>query len=60
LNRLVTVDETWIHLYDPEIREESKEWRYSGFSNPKKFKKGVGATITAKYCEQAFETNFLS
>jgi hypothetical protein len=26
-NHLVTVDETWIHIYDPEIAEQSKEQR---------------------------------
>ena len=26
LRRFVTVDETWIHHYTPEIKEHSKEW----------------------------------
>jgi hypothetical protein len=27
-NRLVTMDETWIlHMYEPETKEQSKEWR---------------------------------
>jgi hypothetical protein len=37
LARLVTVDETWIHLYDSETEEQSKEWRHSGSPHPKKF-----------------------
>jgi hypothetical protein len=39
-NRLVTMDETLIHIrvYDPEIKEQSKDWRHSGSSRPKKFK----------------------
>jgi histone-lysine N-methyltransferase SETMAR len=32
LNHLVTMDETWIHIlvYDPETKEQSKEWRHNG------------------------------
>jgi hypothetical protein len=30
------MDETWIHIYDPETK--SKEWRHSGSPCPKKFK----------------------
>jgi hypothetical protein len=37
-NRLVTMDETWIHVYDPETKGQSKEWRHSGTPRPKKFK----------------------
>jgi transposase len=38
LNRLITVDETWIHIYDPETKEQSKEWRHRGSSRQKKLK----------------------
>jgi hypothetical protein len=38
LNRLATVDGTWIHIYDPESKEQSKEWRHSGSPLPKEFK----------------------
>jgi hypothetical protein len=63
-NPLVTRDETWIHIYDPETKEQFKEWRHSGSLHPKKFKTEFirdedgfvlvyyleeGATITAKY-----------
>jgi hypothetical protein len=37
-NCLVTMDETWTHIYDPETNEQSKENRRSGFPHPKKFK----------------------
>jgi hypothetical protein len=37
-NRLVIMDETWIHIYDPETKEQPKEWRYTGSLRPKKFK----------------------
>jgi hypothetical protein len=39
-NHLLTMDETWIHLYDPEAKEQSKEWRYSGFPCPKSSRYG--------------------
>ena len=34
VERLTTEDETWIYLYDPETKEESKEWRHSGSPRP--------------------------
>ena len=36
--RFVTVDETWIHHYTPETKEQSKQWIVSGESAPKKAK----------------------
>ena len=36
--RFVTVDETWIHHYTPETKEQSKQWIASGESAPKKAK----------------------
>lgn len=38
LQRLVTVDETWLHHYDPETKQQSMQWRHSGSPRPKKFK----------------------
>jgi hypothetical protein len=37
-NCLIIMDEIWIHIYDPETKEQSLEWRHSGDSRPKKFK----------------------
>ena len=37
LSLLVTMDETWFYLYDPETKQQSMEWRYSGSLRPKKF-----------------------
>ncbi|KAF7246332.1 GREB1-like protein [Varanus komodoensis] len=37
-NRIVTGDETWIHHYDPESKQESMQWRKNGADPPKKFK----------------------
>ena len=36
--RFVTVDETWIHHYTPETKEQSKQWISPGESAPKKAK----------------------
>jgi len=38
LRRFVTVDETWIHHYTPETKEQSKQWTKSSESAPKKAK----------------------
>jgi len=38
LARLVTEDKTWLHIYDPETKEQSKEWSHSGSPRPKKFR----------------------
>jgi len=38
LHRLVTVDETWIHWYTPETKEQSKQWTSPGEPAPKKAK----------------------
>lgn len=36
--RLVTGDETWVHHYDPESKQESMQWHKKGAEHPKKFK----------------------
>lgn len=38
LRRFVTVDETWIHYYTPETKEQSKQWTLPGERAPKKAK----------------------
>lgn len=38
LDRIVTGDETWVHHYDPESKEESKQWVEQGSRAPVKFK----------------------
>jgi len=37
-HRFVTVNETWIHYYTPETKQQSKQWIMSGESAPKKAK----------------------
>ena len=38
LLRLVTVDETWVHYYEPENKAQSRQWVGPGSPKPKKFK----------------------
>ena len=38
LSRLVTVDETWVHYYEPENKAQSRQWVGPGSPWPKKFK----------------------
>jgi len=38
LLRLATMDETWLHHYDPETKQQSMEWRHSGSPRLKKFR----------------------
>ncbi|XP_023217030.1 histone-lysine N-methyltransferase SETMAR-like [Centruroides sculpturatus] len=38
LRRYITVDETWIHYYTPETKEQSKQWVFEGERAPKKAK----------------------
>jgi histone-lysine N-methyltransferase SETMAR len=37
-SRLVTGDETWIHHWDPESKQESMQWKHHGSPPPRKFK----------------------
>ena len=38
LLRLVTVDETWVHYYEPENKAQSRQWIGPWFPRPKRFK----------------------
>ena len=35
---LMTVDETWVHYYEPEHKAQSRQWVGPGSPRPKKFK----------------------
>ncbi|XP_014485934.1 PREDICTED: uncharacterized protein LOC106750247, partial [Dinoponera quadriceps] len=43
LRRFVTVDETWIHWYTPETKEQSKQWTSPDERAPKKTKTVLSA-----------------
>ncbi|KAK2578747.1 hypothetical protein KPH14_012273 [Odynerus spinipes] len=36
LRRFITMDETWVHHFTPETKEQSKQWTKKGESAPKK------------------------
>ena len=38
MRRLVTIDETWIHHYSPEYKEQAKQWVEPGGTAPKRAK----------------------
>lgn len=38
LARIVTGDETWVHHYEPESKQDSMQWHKKGTPPPKKFK----------------------
>lgn len=38
LSRFVTVDETWVHHFDPESKQQSMEWHHKGSPPPRKFR----------------------
>ena len=38
LHRYITADETWIHHYTPETKEQSKQWIFEGEQASKKVK----------------------
>jgi hypothetical protein len=36
VRRFITTDETWIHHYTPESKQQSKQWTEASCSAPKK------------------------
>lgn len=38
LSTLITGDETWVHYYDPETKQQSMQWKHSDSPPPKKAK----------------------
>jgi hypothetical protein len=36
MRQFITMDETWIHHYTPESKQQSKQWTEAGYSAPKK------------------------
>jgi len=43
LEKLVTMDETWIPMFNPETKRQSKQWKHSDSPPPKKFRVGAFA-----------------
>ena len=51
LRRFITMDDTWIHHFTPEIKEQSKQWTERGDWAPKKAKTilSAGKVMTSVY-----------
>lgn len=51
LRRFITTDETWVHHYTPETKEQSKQWMEKGESAPKKAKvvKSAGKVMATAF-----------
>jgi len=51
---LETMDETWLYHYDPETKQQSMEWWYSGLPHPKKFRvqKSTGKVLALIFWDQ--------
>ena len=43
LRRYVTMDETWAHHFDPETKQQSKQWKHVTSPTPVKFRKIASA-----------------
>jgi hypothetical protein len=54
LSRLVTMDDTWLHHYDSETKQQSMEWRHSGSPRPKKFRvqKSAGKVLGSIFLDE--------
>ena len=37
LNNIITIDETWVRAYEPELQHQSAEWRHEGSPRRQKF-----------------------
>ena len=48
------MDETWLYHYDPETKQQSMEWWYSGSPRPKKIRgqKSAGKVLASSFCDQ--------
>ena len=38
LNNIITIDETWVRAYEPELKPQSAEWRHKGSPLRQKFR----------------------
>jgi hypothetical protein len=54
LTSLVTMDEKWISTYEPETKEQPKEWRHSSAPYPKEFKTQMlsSKVFTSLFCDK--------
>jgi len=50
MRRFITMDETWIHRYTRELKQQSKQWTEAGCSAPKKTRLVPSAGIGVLGC----------
>ena len=53
LNRVVTCDETWIHFFEPESRQQSSVWKHPSSPSPTKalISKSAGKVMAIIFCD---------
>ena len=47
VKHIVTGDETWIHHYNPESKQQSMQWKHASSTSPWKFKVQASAGKSA-------------
>lgn len=54
VTRLITMDETWLYHYDPETKEQSKQWRHHGSPRPQKYRvqKSAGKVLASVFWDK--------
>ena len=51
LNRIVAIDEIWLHSYEPELKSQSTEWHSPASPKPAKFhRKKRKFKATSNFC----------
>ena len=43
LNNIITIDETWVRAYEPELKRQSAEWKHEGSPRREKFRQNPSA-----------------
>ena len=41
LNNIITIDETWVRAYEPELKRQLAEWRHEGSPRRQKFRQNT-------------------
>ena len=52
LSRLVTMDETWLNVYDPETKQQSMDWRHSDLPQKFRVQKTAGNVLASIFWDQ--------
>lgn len=61
LDSIITGDvTTWVNYYTPEMKEQSKQWRYSNLLKAKKFKQEQSERTVASLWPPVFGTDMVS